>query len=740
MSCPPVLAICNKQSHGDAWWRLVAPFNRLREAGVDAAICWLDETDMPTLPVSGRVVVLQRVIVRGSSAADMQAWTDRLRAAGALAVVFELDDDELTGANVEHMDAIEPLTTADRAELERQRQALLWTLQACDGATVSTEPLAEVVRRYTDKPVVVVENAIDVEWFRARLDPRPEWSEHLTIGWTGWRRPDADLVPMAEAWARIAKRYPEVRFVVGGHQPDILYAQDIPLDRFIWLPITGIDGYPRMMQVDIGCCAVADSPFSRCKCVHFGMRIATNRGVLEAGAIVPGMKVWRGGWRRVEAVRHDVPCPGIQIITTSGYRLKLTPDHRMLVNGAWKYAREIVQGDCMAMEREESTVRDLVRVNWPADSRMSRAGVSTRRVPGVLFDPDAFLTATDGPKLDITIRWGRFLGAWAGDGSCGQDTVAEIACDGQDQDWIDLLMDDLRAFGLNPSTEQHKMFDGTLLRRRGIKVASAHLLRVLVSLGVAIVRENGKPIRVPCVPDVIWRSPRPVIAEFIAGYFEADGTCSSSGIVATSKDEQLLRDLQRLLLLFGITSKLRQRTSTAQNGFLGHYWMLVMRRAESDVFAQEIGFRSARKRARLAEITSRTSSRAANPMLWEDVVTAVEPCMVTPVDIQVEGETYVLAGFVSHNSAIKSWEFALAGAVPVASWKVGIYDGNPSMKADTVDEWESWLAALIEDAPRRTWLAGWARAWVESHVSLTGRIGDWADAYREIAANVGVRT
>lgn len=265
MDTLPILAICNKETHGDAHWRIVRPFARLRERGVDAQICWLGPDRLPTLPVEGRVVVLQRVIVSGDSFEATRTWTDHLRAAGARALVFEIDDDEISGADEAHMDQIEPLTRADREELARRRQATIWMLQACDGATVSTEPLAEVVRRYTDRPVITVPNAIDEPWFRERLDPRPAWAEHPTIGWAGWRRPDADLAPVAEAWERIARRYPDVRFVVGGHQSDVIYARDIPLDRIIRLPISDLDGYPRMHQVSIGCCSVADSPFARCK-------------------------------------------------------------------------------------------------------------------------------------------------------------------------------------------------------------------------------------------------------------------------------------------------------------------------------------------------------------------------------------------------------------------------------------------------------------------------------------------
>lgn len=263
--CPPVVGISNKPTHGDYHWRLGRPFARLREVGVDAQVCWLDDDQMPTVSVADRVVVLQRVTVKGDGPEAARAWTDRLRAAGALAVIYELDDDELTGAEADHLAASMPMGIADRAALDATRQALLWTLAACDGATVSTAPLAEVVRRFTDRPVIVVPNAIDVDWFRERLPARAPWADHLTIGWAGWRRPDGDLEPMAVAWGRIAQRHPDIRFVVAGHQADVIYRQPIDLDRIIRLPIAPLDQYPAMYSVTIGCAAVAPTSFSLCK-------------------------------------------------------------------------------------------------------------------------------------------------------------------------------------------------------------------------------------------------------------------------------------------------------------------------------------------------------------------------------------------------------------------------------------------------------------------------------------------
>lgn len=268
MNCPPLLAITDRPEHADAHWRVVRPLARLREAGVDAAICWLDADEMPTVSPAGRVVILQRVVVKGGDEAAVRRWVQRLRDAGALAVVFEMDDDVVSPAYGAYLEACGGLEMVSRRRLMDERQALEWAMRASDAVTVSTEPLAEVVRGYTTAPVHVLPNAIDVEWFRARLAPRPEWADTLTIGWAGGRRPEADLEPMARAWARIAQRYPDVRFVVAGWQSDVIYreldAVDA-MDRIVRVPWLDLDRYPEAYQVDIGCTPLADTPFNRCK-------------------------------------------------------------------------------------------------------------------------------------------------------------------------------------------------------------------------------------------------------------------------------------------------------------------------------------------------------------------------------------------------------------------------------------------------------------------------------------------
>ena len=103
--CPSLLALTDRETHADAHWRIVRPFAALRSLGVDARVCWLDADEMPTISPAGRVVVLQRVVVKGGSEARVRAWVQRLRDAGALAVVFEMDDDVISPAYMQYLDA-----------------------------------------------------------------------------------------------------------------------------------------------------------------------------------------------------------------------------------------------------------------------------------------------------------------------------------------------------------------------------------------------------------------------------------------------------------------------------------------------------------------------------------------------------------------------------------------------------------------------------------------------------------
>lgn len=184
---------------------------------------------------------------------------------------YESDDDVFTDRVIPRQQAFFEIAypKADKAgiafELEWERSERNRLLQYVDAVTVSTEPLAEVVRDFTEAPIHVVPNGIDLEWFASRMARKQRWIEPLTVGWAGGWRGIEDLEPIARAWAALAKRHPDLRFVLFGYVPE-LFKRLIPLKQLhliMWGPLSQ---YPAGVQnIDIMCCAVANDPWNAAK-------------------------------------------------------------------------------------------------------------------------------------------------------------------------------------------------------------------------------------------------------------------------------------------------------------------------------------------------------------------------------------------------------------------------------------------------------------------------------------------
>lgn len=182
-------------------------------------------------------------------------------------VVMDLDDDVLSPGFSERQLALGWGEGKTYEQLEVERAERIWAVCQVDGVTVSTEPLAEVVRGVTGRPVIVVPNAIDVPWFRSAVRRAQRQLRAPTIGWAGGMRPDADVAAMAEGWRLVADRHPSVRFVVQGYLPPIIRAS-VPADRLVVIPWLPLERYPEPLgEVDIACCSVAPDRFNACKSV-----------------------------------------------------------------------------------------------------------------------------------------------------------------------------------------------------------------------------------------------------------------------------------------------------------------------------------------------------------------------------------------------------------------------------------------------------------------------------------------
>jgi glycosyltransferase involved in cell wall biosynthesis len=264
------------QGSGCDLWRTFLPYAELQRQGYGkqsgfemsgAEWAWKDdavlEENVDIIAARFDCVVLPRLSWSDHRVA--RRFIDALHRAN-LAVIGEYDDDLFSEAiNGRILQSTEP--DAIPEDLERRRVDRLTALRMTDGVTVSSRRLATVIRSLVDKPVVVVENAIDTRWWKACRKEAKRFIPGLTIGWSGGNRPADDLRPLAVAWGQVAQRRPDVTFVIYGHQPDVIsdYLPDHRIRRIPWHPLAS---YPfPFVNFDIGCAAVTDDPFNRCKTV-----------------------------------------------------------------------------------------------------------------------------------------------------------------------------------------------------------------------------------------------------------------------------------------------------------------------------------------------------------------------------------------------------------------------------------------------------------------------------------------
>lgn len=174
------------------------------------------------------IIVLARRITDDPEAA--RGMVDALRSMGAR-LVYEVDDD-YTG-------------TRDMDDGKRgQHYAAL-----ADAVTVTNKHLKAVMERYTEAPIYVVPNAIQCDGFAdTAREARRIWPDNLVIMLAGTKSHYDDWKVLKEVIPLLLEDYPQVRFVVGGAQPDYL------TEMSDYLPAVSYGEYPAMLaQADILC-------------------------------------------------------------------------------------------------------------------------------------------------------------------------------------------------------------------------------------------------------------------------------------------------------------------------------------------------------------------------------------------------------------------------------------------------------------------------------------------------------
>lgn len=331
------------------------------------------------------------------------------------------------------------------------------------------------------------------------------------------------------------------------------------------------------------------------KCVAAGTLVSTDRGIVpieQLGSVEPGEVtgldciVAQEGVRRAETIGFyygDVQ-PTIRITTERGYVLEATGRHRIRsidANGdyVWRRLDELEVGSNAALARGGM----LFGRDEPFSMLYQRRDEHKRG----LTLPERMTTAL-----------ARFLGYFVAEGyiSNGRGSRS-VTISNTNPD----VLDDLRRIGDEVFDKApHAYADVNLVTT--LRWHSSRLADLLEYLGVGDGAANKR------IPDVVMRGSQEVVAAFLRAFFEGDGSISKHFISAGSKSETLIRQLQALLLNFGVVCHLEHRDIERYGR---HYKLRLIGRESRENFARYIGVVSRRKLERLALLATRIVTNEA---------------------------------------------------------------------------------------------------------------------------------
>jgi DNA gyrase subunit A len=279
--------------------------------------------------------------------------------------------------------------------------------------------------------------------------------------------------------------------------------------------------------------------------------------------------------------------PTRRVVTRRGYEVTGTTNHPLLVcvpgeddkrvRLVWKTVADLRVGDYLVLDRSETL--------WPEQP------VDLRPFHPEL--PEGSRTERHALPTHLTEDFAFLLGALLAEGTCRAKVVEFTNTPGEFADafhaaWARVFPTcRLHTFLREPSSYGKKPY-------WQMQVVSQQVIAFLQSLGL-----SGRSAE-RLIPDVVLRSPQAVVAAFLRGLYEGDGAVERSGrsllrVGLTAKNRALLRQVQTVLLRFGIVSALgdEKARGTSRLGIVG--------RDNLRRFEEKIGFASSVKRGALAD-------------------------------------------------------------------------------------------------------------------------------------------
>jgi len=580
-----------------------------------------------------------------------------------------------------------------------------WLMENSDAMITSTPRLAEIYKQFNKKIEVIPNHLPKFVW--QDIFPAHEYKregEKIKILWAGSQNHFA----MPEIIGNEIKggdfgdeliKY--IRMTTDLFEWHLMGAMPVELrgvkDKIHFHAWENIFNYPRTLKAiepDICIAPLIDNVFNSCKCLVGNTKVVTDSGIKNIKDVKINDKIWQEcDYKNLSNNIKYEKKKTFKIITKFGYEIEGTENHKIRSNNNFKMLKDFKLGDFCDLGFFEYPNVDYQELSAPLFLTKKLDSIDSSSLDENLL-----------PKIKINEEWGRFLGYILGDGHLCNSNSVGISQDKRYEDVIDNILNFVTKIGINSfKVKKNNSEFGVDL------IFSSRNLKWFLGEKIGF---NGRYGKILKVPDVIWKSPKSVVREFIRGLFESDGTVSKCSCSFVSKELQLVKDIQFLLLGFGIKSRWFSRLNKKYNRY---YHTLILQRQSCDIFYEKINFISKIKKQKLKHIIQKEHSNAFKEWNLNDEIIKIEESINDVYDIEVpENNFYLANGIISHNSNIKSLEYTAIGAASIFSDVIPYKSMTLRCKTDV--EFIHYIEKLAVDIDLRasTWKKDFSR--VESQL------------------------
>jgi hypothetical protein len=314
------------------------------------------------------------------------------------------------------------------------------------------------------------------------------------------------------------------------------------------------------------------------------------------------------GWQKTDAWRASGEQDIVEVVTTFGSRLRMTPDHRVFTDRGWVAARDL-----------RPSVGTGRLNNY-------QAGDEVTTMPEVVL---SYIDLVDQREAEL-------LGAITGDGWVNPKNGVGF---GFSADRLDAWRDLLAYAGTRFESREQPHLIGT-----NGNIDNFYTLQWRTQ--AAKTWANG--IDKKHIPRHIWRSTPSVIGAYLRGLFTTDGSISDKTVSFYQVTKTLIDEVQMILRTIGIQSHLRVELRERPHQDL---YQLSIGRVESlKRFAELVNFKDQRRRDKLTSFLSIKSQGSPERIRS---ITPVGRAEVYDVSVPAT-ESFFANGMLVHNC--KHWD------------------------------------------------------------------------------------